>query len=133
MENEVDVLIVSTRIENKRTLLRYPRRPARKHILSVDRFSSAGISRDPSAAIISCEERHPDGSYRDLLGSVPGSPQMNRLIVAQCTGEWEGTWRHCDSVRRKCRERRCNLRTLISRFSTPCGKDARIKRWPRNA
>jgi hypothetical protein len=49
MENEVDVLIVSSRIENKRTFAAHPRRPARKHILSVDRSSSAGISRDPSA------------------------------------------------------------------------------------
>ena len=47
MESEVDVLIVSSRIENKRTLL-HPRRSTRKHILSLNGFSSAGISRHAS-------------------------------------------------------------------------------------
>ena len=41
------------------------------------------------SAVVFCDERLPDGSYRDLLASMPSSPQMNRFIVVQCTGEWE--------------------------------------------
>ena len=89
MESEVDVLIVSSRIENKRTLL---------HTLEglpVNTFSASTIfqaleflATHPLAVII-CEERLPDGSYRELLTSLPSSPQVNRFIVVQCTGEWE--------------------------------------------
>jgi DNA-binding NtrC family response regulator len=87
MENEVDVLIVSSRIENKRTLLRT------LEGLPVNIFSASTVFQaleflaTHPLAIIFCEERLPDGSYRDLLGSVPSSPQMNRLV--QCAGEWE--------------------------------------------
>jgi DNA-binding NtrC family response regulator len=89
MENEVDVLIVSSRIENKGTLLRT------LEGLPVNTFSASTVFQALEflaihpLAIIFCEERLPDGSYRDLLGSVPSSPQMNRLIVVQCAGEWE--------------------------------------------
>jgi len=89
MENEVDVLIVSSRIENKRTLLRTLQG------LPVNTFAASTICQaleflaTHPLAVVFCEERLPDGSYRDLLGSVSSSPQMNRLIVVQCTGEWE--------------------------------------------
>jgi DNA-binding NtrC family response regulator len=89
MENEVDVLIVTSRIANKRTLLRT------LEGLPVNTFSASTVFQaleflaTHPLAIIFCEERLPDGSYRDLLGSVPCSPQMNRLIVVQCAGEWE--------------------------------------------
>jgi DNA-binding NtrC family response regulator len=84
MENEVDVLIVSSRIENKRTLLRT------LEGLPVNTFSASTVFQAQEflathpLAIVFCEELLPDGSYRDLLGSVPSSPQM-----VQCTGEWE--------------------------------------------
>jgi DNA-binding NtrC family response regulator len=89
MENEVDVLIVTSRIANKRTLLRT------LEGLPVNTFSASTVFQaleflaTHPLVIIFCEERLPDGSYRDLLGSVPSSPQMNRLIVVQCAGEWE--------------------------------------------
>src|SRR6266481_3442730 len=89
MENDVDVLIVSSRFENKRTLLRT------LEGLPVNTFSASTIfqaleylSTHP-LSIVFCEERLPDGSYRELLTSLSSSPQMNRFIVVQCTGEWE--------------------------------------------
>jgi DNA-binding NtrC family response regulator len=63
--------------------------------LAVDTFSASTVFQaleflaTHPLAIIFCEERLPDGSYRDLLGSVRSSPQMNPLIVVQCAGEWE--------------------------------------------
>jgi DNA-binding NtrC family response regulator len=89
MENEVDVLIVSSRIANKRTLLRT------LEGLPVNTFSASTVFQaleflaTHPLAIVFCDERLPDGTYRDLLGSVPASPQMNRLIVVQCAGEWQ--------------------------------------------
>ena len=89
MESEVDVLIVSSRIENKRTLLRT------LEGLPVNTFSASTVFQaleflaTHPLAIVFCEERLPDGSYRELLTSLPSSPHMNRFIVVQCTGEWE--------------------------------------------
>jgi DNA-binding NtrC family response regulator len=83
------VLIVSSRIENKKTLLRT------LESLPVNTFSASTIfqARQLLAthplAVIFCEERLPDGSYDELLASLPISPQMNRFIVVQCAGEWE--------------------------------------------
>ena len=89
MENAVDVLVVSSRIENRRTLLRT------LEGLPVNTFSASTIFQALDflaahpLAIVFCDERLPDGSYRDLLASAPSSPQTNRFIVVQCTDEWE--------------------------------------------
>jgi DNA-binding NtrC family response regulator len=89
MENAVDVLVVSSRIENKRTLLRT------LEGLPVNTFSASTIFQalefltTHPLAVIFCEERLPDGSYRELLAALPSSPQSNRFIVVQCTDEWE--------------------------------------------
>lgn len=89
MENEVDVLIVSSRIENQRTLLRTPEGLPVNTFAASTVFQALEFLATHPLAIIFCEERLPDGPYRDLLGSVPSSPQMNRLIVVQCAGAWE--------------------------------------------
>ena len=89
MENAVDVLVVSSRIENKKTLMRT------LEGLPVNTFSASTIFQaleflaTHPFAIVFCEERLPDGSYRELLASVASSPQTNRFIVVQCTDEWE--------------------------------------------
>ena len=80
MESEVDVLIVSSRIENKRSLLRT------LEGLPVNTFSASTVFQaleflaTHPLAIVFCEERLPDGSYRELLTSLPSSPHMNRFI-----------------------------------------------------
>jgi DNA-binding NtrC family response regulator len=89
MENEVDVLIVSSRIENKRTFAAHPRRPAGNTCSASTVLQALEFLATHPLAIIFYEERLPDGSCRDLLGSGPSSPQMNRLIVVQCAGEWD--------------------------------------------
>ncbi len=89
MESVVDVLVVSSRIENKKTLL------LTLEGLPVNTFSASTIFQaleflaTHPLAIVFCEERLPDGTYRELLASVPSSPHMNRFIVVQCTDEWE--------------------------------------------
>jgi hypothetical protein len=131
MESEVDVLIVPSRIENKRALLRtFEGLPANTFSASTVSQALEFLATHP-LAIVFCEERLPDGSHRELLTSLPSSPQMNRFIVVQCTVNGKNSWRYCGWARPKSWECRCNPRTLISPFSTPCGKDVRIKRWRR--
>jgi DNA-binding NtrC family response regulator len=89
MESEVDVLIVSSRIENKRTLLRSLEGLPVNTCSASTIFQALEFLATHPLAVIFCEERLPDGSYRELLTSLPSSPQMNRFIVVQCTGEWE--------------------------------------------
>ena len=89
MENEVDVLIVSSRIVNRRTVLRT------LEGLPVNTFSASTIDQalevlsSHPLAIIFCEERVADGSYRDLLASIPNTRETNRFIVVLSTGEWQ--------------------------------------------
>ncbi len=89
MENPLDVLIVSCRIENRRILLRT------LEGLPVNTFSAStlGDALEVLAAhpfaIVFCEEWVPDGSYRELLLSLNTTRLTNRFIVVLCTGEWE--------------------------------------------
>jgi DNA-binding NtrC family response regulator len=89
MENEVDVLIVSSRIENRRIVLRA------LEGLHVNTFSASTIDQalevlsSHPLAVIFCEERVADGSYRELLASITKTRETNRFIVVLSTGEWE--------------------------------------------
>jgi DNA-binding NtrC family response regulator len=90
MEKEADVLIVSSRIENRRALLRT------FEGLPLNVFTAWTIDQakemlpSHTLAVIFCEERVSDGSYRELLYEVLASQQLTRLVVVLCTGEWEG-------------------------------------------
>jgi DNA-binding NtrC family response regulator len=90
MEKALDVLVVSSRIENKRTLLRTLGGLPVNTFSASTIFQAVGFLANHPLAIVFCEERLPDGSYRELLASVPSSPQTNRFVVVQCTDEWEG-------------------------------------------
>jgi two-component system response regulator HydG len=85
----VDVLIVSSRIENRRTV------PRTLEGLPVNTFSASTIDQalevlsSHPLAVIFCEERVADGSYRDLLASIPNTRETKRFIVVLSTGEWE--------------------------------------------
>lgn len=77
MQKELDVLIVSCRTENRKTMLRACAstiQQAREVLLS------------HPLALIFCEERLSDGSYRDLLSETHSNPGMNRFVVLLCMG-----------------------------------------------
>ena len=89
MAREMDVLIVSSRIDNRKTLL---------HVLEslpVNSFCVATIGQarellsSRSFAAVFCEENVPDGSYRELLAEILTTSKTSRFIVMLCTGEWE--------------------------------------------
>lgn len=89
MEKELNVLIVSSRIENRKTLLHtlegLPLNP-----FSVSTIGQAlEVLSTHTFAIIFCEERVRDGSYRELLRLALANSWPGRFIVMLCTGEWE--------------------------------------------
>jgi DNA-binding NtrC family response regulator len=89
MDKELNILIVSNRLENRKTLLRT------LEGLPVNAFCVSTLEQAletlPSRtfAIIFCEERVSDGSYHELLGIVRANSEPGRFVVILCTGEWE--------------------------------------------
>jgi DNA-binding NtrC family response regulator len=89
MEKEWDLLVVSSRLANRKALL---------HILDglpVDVFTAATVrqahevlSRHP-VRLVFCEEHFADGSYRDVLKTIHAEYPGLRLVLMLCTGEWE--------------------------------------------
>jgi DNA-binding NtrC family response regulator len=89
MEKELKVLIISNRMENRKTLLRT------LEGLPLNTFSVSTIGQalevlsTHTFAIFFCEERVGDGSYRERLQLTLANSWPSRFIVMLCTGEWE--------------------------------------------
>lgn len=89
MENQWDILVVSARLENRRSLLRV------LEGLPVNSFTASTIQQahellsSHTIRLIFCEEHFADGSYRDLLAAVQSSPTRALLVLMLCTGEWQ--------------------------------------------
>ena len=89
MEGTVDVLIVSSRIENRRTLLRaLEGLPVSPFCASTIEQAVEVLVSHPMAVIV-CDERVPDGSYRELLNLVLAQRPLNRFVVVLNTEEWK--------------------------------------------
>lgn len=84
-----DVLIVSSRTENGKALVRI------LGDLPVNVFcaTTVGQAREIIAKrpveIIFCEEYLPDGTYRELLEHVIATNSSTAFVVTLCTGEWD--------------------------------------------
>jgi DNA-binding NtrC family response regulator len=89
MEKLLQVLIVSCRPENRKALLKvFEGLPL--NTFCVSNLKQAREALDiHSVSVIFCEERLPDGSYRELLSSIQGAGKSARFVVMLCTGEWE--------------------------------------------
>ena len=89
MEKELKVLIISNRMENRKTLLRT------LEGLPLNTFSVSTIGQalevlsTHTFAIFFCEERVGDGSYRERLQLTLANSWPSRFMVMLCTGEWE--------------------------------------------
>lgn len=89
MARKTEVLIVSSRADNRKILLRA------LQSLPVNSFSVSTIgqarkllsSREFAATF--CEENVSDGSYRELLAEILTKSKTSRFILMLCTGEWE--------------------------------------------
>jgi len=89
MEKEWDLMVVCSRLENRRALLRI------LDGLPVDIFTAASIKQahevlaGREVRLIFCEEHFTDGSYRDLLRTIRSEHPAPRMVLMLCTGEWE--------------------------------------------
>jgi DNA-binding NtrC family response regulator len=87
--NPMEVLIVSCRTENKKSLMQvFVDLPLVTHCVSnIEQARDFLCSH--AVPIIFCEDRLPDGTYRELLSSVRSEWPDTRFVVVQCLGEWE--------------------------------------------
>lgn len=89
MEIPLPILIVSCRHENRKMLMRI------FEGLSVDSYVAPTLEEARLAlksrpfSLVFCEERLPDGPYRELLSDIQCSSQDTQFVVLLCTGEWE--------------------------------------------
>jgi DNA-binding NtrC family response regulator len=89
MDNELTILIVSCRPENRKMLLRV------FDGLPIDSYSASTLQQAKEAlrlrsfSVVFCEERLADGTYGDLLRDVQSLSEDVRFVVMLCTGEWD--------------------------------------------
>jgi DNA-binding NtrC family response regulator len=84
-----DVLIVSSRTENGKSLIRI----LGDLPINVFAASTIGQAREllgkHPVEMIFCEEFLPDGTYRELLEFVIAERSSTAFVVTLCTGEWD--------------------------------------------
>lgn len=89
MAGEIDLLIVSSRLENKRTILRFLE-GLPLNIYTVGNVEEAEEALEKrEIAVLVCDERVSDGTYHDVLAlTLDRKPQI-QFIVLLCTGGQE--------------------------------------------
>lgn len=89
MQEETDVLIVSSRMDSRKKLLRaLEGLPVSTFCVSTIGQALEVLSSHPFATVF-CDELISDGSYRELLAAVRGTSGTSRFILMLGTGEWE--------------------------------------------
>ena len=89
MQEETDVLIVSTRMDTRKKLVRaLEGLPVSTFCVSTIAQALEVLSSHPFA-IVFCDELISDGSYRELLAAVRGASGTSRFILMLGTGEWK--------------------------------------------
>ena len=89
MRPPLNLLIVSSRIENKKALLNIVEG------LPVDAYTSPTIERawevlmSQPIDVILCDDRLPDGHYPDFLNAVRSEHRMTRFVVLLTSEDWE--------------------------------------------
>ena len=88
MPSEVAALVVSPRLENRKALLRIlDGLPA--DVFAVGRIAQAiEVMEARPIAVIFCEERVSDGTYRDLMAFAAAQQKNVQFVVLLTTGEW---------------------------------------------
>src|SRR5215469_381476 len=87
-KQEREVLIVSCRPENRKTLVRMLDELSINSYVAPTVRHAREVLASQSLSLVFCEERLPDGSYSDLLKSVRAAWRETRFVVILCTGEW---------------------------------------------
>src|SRR5437879_13035480 len=89
MAKEIDLLIVSSRLENKRTLLRFLE-GLQLNMYTVGSVEEAEETCEEHAIdVVVCDEQVSDGTYHDVLALTIGGKPRIQFIVLLCTGGQE--------------------------------------------
>jgi DNA-binding NtrC family response regulator len=89
METNQDALVISSELENRRRLVRI------LEDLGVSTFASASLADAyevlawQPVAVVFCDDRLTDGSYRDLLQTLRTWQTAPPLVVTTRVGEWK--------------------------------------------
>jgi len=96
MAREIDLLIVSSRLEHKRTLLRFlDGLPL--NIYTVGNAEEAEETfEDHEIDVVVCDERVSDGTYHDVLALTIDRKPKIQFIVLLCSG---GQEEYCEAIR----------------------------------
>ena len=95
MARELEMLIVSSRLENKRTLLRFLE-GLPLNIYTVGNVEEAEETFDEHEIdVVVCDERVSDGTYHDVLALTIDRNNI-QFIVLLCTG---GQEEYCEAIR----------------------------------
>lgn len=89
MAREIDLLIVSSRLENKRTILRFLE-GLPLNIYTVGNVEEAEETlEEREIDVVVCDERVSDGTYHDVLALTLDRKSQIQFIVLLCTGGQE--------------------------------------------
>jgi two-component system, NtrC family, response regulator HydG len=89
LPEQFNVLIVSASIEDRRALMHVLNKLSTNVIsCSTLRQAEEVLSQQPIDAVF-CDQRLPDGTYRDLLAVRPVGQKMPRVVVTTRVGGWE--------------------------------------------
>lgn len=89
MAREIDLLLVSSRLENKRTLLRFLEELA-LNVYTVGNVEEAEETLDKrEIGVVVCDERVSDGTYHDLLALTMEKKPDIQFILLLCAGGQE--------------------------------------------
>jgi DNA-binding NtrC family response regulator len=96
MAREIDLLIVSSRLENKKTILRFLE-GLPLNIYTVGNVEeSEETLEEHEIDVVVCDERLSDGAYHDVLAlTIDRKPKIH-FIVLLCTG---GQEEYCEAIR----------------------------------
>jgi DNA-binding NtrC family response regulator len=96
MAREIDLLIVSSRLENKRTILRFLE-GLPLNIYAVGNVEEAEETlEEHEIDVVVCDERLSDGAYHDVLALTIDRKPKVQFIVLLCTG---GQEEYCEAIR----------------------------------
>ena len=86
MAREIDLLLVSSRLENKRTLLRFLEELP-LNIYTVGNVEEAEETlQEREIDVVVCDERVSDGTYHDVLALTLDKKPQIQFILLLCTG-----------------------------------------------
>jgi DNA-binding NtrC family response regulator len=96
MAREFDLLIVSSRLENKRIILRFLE-GLPLNIYAVGNVEEAEETlEEHEIDVVVCDERLSDGAYHDVLALTIDRKPKGQFIVLLCTG---GQEEYCEAIR----------------------------------